>query len=297
MKRKYWGIGLAIALLLAGCSSFHTCYETRTCAPNGGSGGSAGEAGDDWGEGGSSGADSGGSETGGIGGTGDASPAGAAGDEMSWAGSRESGGRCDPGYSDCDAGCTFVDGDPENCGGCNLKCPIGSVCKTGMCEVRVGYPNRFTGNDENAFRASANIISAVPIELSKRSSLVAFGFLNASTTAGAVATFGLYNDSGAQSPGALVASTSGVSLQGPAQEITTKEVILIPGTYYFAILPRDDDQPIIYASESATPTVNIWYSGSSSYQNGLPPSFGNLGAEAFAGHLLNVYLIVRQPGT
>jgi len=33
------------------------------------------------------------------------------------------------------------------------------------------------------------------------------------------------------------------------------------------------------------------------HQNGLPPSFGSIGSEAFAGNLMNVYLVVRQPGT
>jgi hypothetical protein len=121
------------------------------------------------------------------------------------------------------------------------------------------------------------------------------GFINASTTAGAVATFGLYNDS-AGTPGALVASAADVSLHSSVQEIAVSNVVLVPGTYYFAILTRDDGEPKIYTSLNASPSINIWYGGPASYQVGLPASFGSLASEVFSGPLMNVYLVVTQPG-
>ena len=246
-----------------------------------GEGGSAGEAKADSVEGGAASdanADNGGDAT---------SPGGAGG----------SPNACDTGYSMCSAGCMFTDGDPENCGGCNLKCPTGSLCKSGMCEVRIGYPSRFSTGEASPNQPPTPFVTAVPIALAKQSTLLRLGYLNQSTTVGAVASFGLYNDSGSKSPGALVVSAPGVTLKSPVQEIDVTNVVLVPGTYYFAVLPRDDGEPMIRTSLSDSPTTNLWIAGAGSYQNGLPASFGSLGSEAFSSHLMNVYFVVRQPGS
>jgi hypothetical protein len=300
MKRGYWIAIGALASQIAGCSSaFDTCEASRTCPARGGStndGGSAGEGGSEAGE--SGGADgkeirsgdggSAGNPEGGAAVSGNETSAGDGGD----AGSQSES--CDSGYSMCGSGCAFTDDDSENCGGCNLKCPTGSLCKSGMCEVRIGYPNRFTGGAP--FHGTADLINLVPIALARRSTLIALGYLNESATAGAVATFGLYNDSGSKSPGALVVSAPGVTLQGAVHEIAVTNVVLNPGTYYFAILPRDDNEPAIPLSISDSPTTDLWVSGDGSYQSGLPPNFGAFGAEAFGSHVMNVYLVVKQAG-
>jgi len=127
--------------------------------------------------------------------------------------------------------------------------------------------------------------------------LLALGYLNQSTTEGDVASFGLYNDSGSKSPGTLVVSAPGVMLKSPVQEIAVANTVLVPGTYYFAILPRESGAPMIPVSLSDSPATDLWIAGAGTYQNGLPSNFGSLGAEEFSSHLMNIYLVVRQPGS
>jgi hypothetical protein len=111
-----------------------------------------------------------------------------------------------------------------------------------------------------------------------------------------VATFGLYADNGSKAPGSLVASVTGVSLQpSVAQEILASNVVLVPGTYYFAILARDDGEPLIYSS--TTLMTDTWYGGVPSYDSGLPTNYDSLPAEVFTIPQMNIYLVVRQSGT
>jgi hypothetical protein len=209
-------------------------------------------------------------------------------------------GKCSPascasGYSICGTSCTYTDGDPQNCGGCNLKCPSGSLCKSGACEVRVGYPNIFTGNSYS-FQSTANFVQALPITISTQSTLLALGFINMSQTAGALATFGLFSDSGSNSPGALIVSAPNVTLKSSVQEMTVSNIVLVPGTYYFAILSRDDGEPVIPVSLSASPQVDLWIGGGS-FSNGLPANFGSTASQVFSSNAINVYLVVKQSGS
>jgi len=126
--------------------------------------------------------------------------------------------------------------------------------------------------------------------------LLALGYINQSTTVGAVATFGLYADSGMKSPGSLAVPPVEVSLRSSAQEVAVSNIVLVPGTYYFAILTRDGE-PMIYASPNVSPTVDLWIGGPASYAGGLPSSFGSLAFQIFSVPLINLYLVVRQSGS
>lgn len=198
---------------------------------------------------------------------------------------------CDTGYSKCGATCEYTVGDASNCGGCNLKCPSGSLCKSGSCEVRVGYPNRFTANESNPFIEGAGGIAAFPFTLTKKSTLGAFGYINESTVVGAVASFGLYADANNR-PGTLVASAVDVVLKSSVQEVATQNVVLQPGKYYFAVLSRDGE-PQLYTSPSSQ--VDWWVS-MPGYEGGLPVTYDSVAPEVFTLATPNVYIVVRQSG-
>jgi len=200
---------------------------------------------------------------------------------------------CNTGYTKCGSACQYTDGDANNCGGCNLKCPSGSLCKSGSCEVRVGYPNRFLNNEGSPFSRSAGELVALPISLDRIATLVAFGYINESTTVGAVASLGLYNSDTAGSPGTLVASSTDVVLKGSVQEVPTQNVVLQPGKYYFSILPRDSAEPKIYSSPSSQ--IDCWI-GPQAYADGLPATFLSVAPEVFPTATPNIYLVVKQPG-
>jgi len=198
---------------------------------------------------------------------------------------------CDAGYSKCGPACEYTDGDANNCGGCNLKCPGGSLCKGGLCEVRVGYPSRFTANENNPFTEAGGGITAFPFALSKQSTLVAFGYINESTVVGAVASFGLYSDSNNR-PGTLVASAVDVVLKSSVQEVGTQNLVLQPGTYYFAVLSRDGE-PQLYTS----PNLQVdWWVSMPGYEGGLPVTYDSVAPEVFRLATPNVYIVVRQAG-
>jgi len=173
-----------------------------------------------------------------------------------------------------------------------LKCPSGSLCKGGWCEVRVGYPDRFTANESNPFVEAAGGIAAFPFVLTRQSTLVAFGYINESTVVGAVASFGLYSDSNKR-PGTLVASAIDVVLKSSVQEVATQNVVLQPGTYYFAVLSRDGE-PQLYTSPSAQ--VDWWVS-MPGYESGLPVTYDSVAPEVFRLATPNVYILVRQSGS
>jgi hypothetical protein len=205
---------------------------------------------------------------------------------------------CNTGYSICGAACTYTDGDPMNCGGCSLKCPTGSLCKSGVCEVRLGYPTRFTGS--TPFQGTGGEVTASPISVAKQSTLLALGYINSSTTAGVLASLGLYNETvinGSKAPGSLVASAAGVVMKTSVQEVPVTNVVLVPGTYYFAILTNTDGEPMLFSSFNATPTLDFWVGGPATYESGLPPSYTSLASEVFPIPQYNIYLVVRQPGS
>jgi len=189
--------------------------------------------------------------------------------------------------------CQYTDGDANNCGGCDLKCPTGSLCKSGSCEVRVGYPTRFTANEFSPFSQAAGGIVAFPVVLTKASTLVALGYINESTATGAVASFVLYNDSNG-SPGTLVASVVDAARKSSVQELPTQNIVLQPGTFYFSILSRDDGEPQLYTSP--TSTVD-WIVSMPGYAAGLPVTYASVAPEYFVQRTPNVYIVVRQPGS
>lgn len=132
MKKKFWAVILGIAAHLAACtSSFHTCYETRTCKPTGGAGGEggiAGEAGAEAGEGGGFDIGSAAGSSGEVNGEG-----GAAGEMIAdggAAGEGESGGpRCGNGRVELAETCD--DGTNNGPGkSCNSQCAP-NVCGDG----------------------------------------------------------------------------------------------------------------------------------------------------------------------
>jgi len=200
---------------------------------------------------------------------------------------------CNAGYTKCGSTCQYTDGDANNCGGCDLKCPSGALCKTGLCEVRVGYPNRFLDNQDRPFSRSAGEVLALPITINRASTLLAFGYINESTTVGAVASFGLYNADVNGGPGTLVASSADVVLKGSVQEVLTQNVVLQPGTYYFSILVRDEGEPKIYTT--AASQIDCWIS-IHAYSDGLPTTFLSVAPEDFLTATPNLYLVVKQPG-
>ena len=200
---------------------------------------------------------------------------------------------CVAGYTPCGGVCTYTDGDPQNCGGCNLKCPTGSLCKDRVCEVRIGYSERFLGHESAPFLPLSGSISAFPIQVTKEVTLRAFGYINQSMTVGAIASFGLYNDIGAKSPGILIAAAKDVTLKGAVQEVVVDKVVLLPGTYYFAILSRDEGEPKLFTS----PTLTIdWWAGPVLYSDGFPVTFSSVAPEVFPVAAMNIYLVVQQPG-
>ena len=302
MKQNHWLVVVAIAWPIVGCTSkFHTCEARRACPAGGSSAsdaGSAGDGGSDPTDGGTSGAAGADTNSGGTSGDDGSTRDAGGGDALGEAG--DAGGPpttvCDRGYSACSGGCIFTDGDPKNCGGCNLKCPTGSLCKSSMCEVRIGYPNRFTGGEDSPFRPTTGQVTAIPITVTRQSMLLALGYINQSTTVGAVATFGLYADSGMKSPGSLAVPPVEVSLRSSAQEVAVSNIVLVPGTYYFAILTRDGES-MIYVFSNVSLTVDLWIGGFASYAGGLPSSFGSLAFQIFSVPLINLYLVVRQSGS
>lgn len=200
---------------------------------------------------------------------------------------------CNTGYTKCGSACQYTDGDVNNCGGCNLKCPAGSLCKSGSCEVRVGYPNRFLDNQDYPFSQSAGTLVAFPIAVDRAVTLLAFGYINESTAVGAVASFGLYNADTSAYPTTLVASSADVVLKGSVQEVATQNIVLQAGRYYFSILIRDEAEPKIYSSGASQ--IDCWI-GPQSYANGLPITFASTAPEAFPTATPNIYLVVKEAG-
>jgi hypothetical protein len=194
----------------------------------------------------------------------------------------------------CNHTCLNLSSDASHCGGCTLKCPTGSLCKSGSCEVRIGFPNRFTGNEASPFGQAGDFISAFPITVSTMSTLVAFGFINSSTTANAIASFGLYTSVG-NLPGTLIASALDVALTAGAQEPAASAIVLTPGTYYFAVQNKGDTaEPLIYTD----PASQIdWFVGGLSRSSGLPSSFSSVAPEMFSTPTPNVYIVVKQQGS
>jgi hypothetical protein len=123
--------------------------------------------------------------------------------------------------------------------------------------------------------------------------MVAFGYINESSTVGAQATLGLYSDLGGN-PGSLIVSASKVVLKGSVQEVPVASTVLTPGTYYFTLLNQDGNEPQIYTA--LTGTIG-WWIGGGDFASGLPASFGALAYETLSGPPLNVYIVVQQPGT
>ena len=201
---------------------------------------------------------------------------------------------CASGYTACGNGCVYTDGDTQNCGGCNLRCPSGSLCKDRLCEVRLGFPERFLGNESAPFQSLPGSLSSFPIQVARQVTLHAFGYINQSATVGAVASFGLYNETGAKSPGILIATAKDVTLKGAVQEVAVDNVVLLPGTYYFAILSRDDGEPKLFTSSTS---MIDWWTGPALYSNGLPVTFSSVAPEVFRVATMNVYLVVQQSGS
>jgi hypothetical protein len=130
--------------------------------------------------------------------------------------------------------------------------------------------------------------------------LVALGYINSSTTGGVLASLGLYSEAivnGSKEPGSLVASAAGVTLKTSVQEVPVPNVVLVPGTYYFAILTNTDAEPLLYASSSSTPSLDFWVGGPASYEGGLPSSYTSLAPEVFQVPQYNIFLVVRQLGS
>ncbi len=142
--------------------------------------------------------------------------------------------------------------------------------------------------------ATAGSISGFPIQVTKQATLRAFGYINQSSTTGAVASFGLYNDTGSKSPGTLIAAARDVTLRGAVQEVVADKVVLLPGIYYFAILSRDEGEPKLFTSP--TSTVD-WWTGPVLYSDGLPVTFSSVAPEVFRVAAMNVYIVVQQSGS
>jgi hypothetical protein len=195
---------------------------------------------------------------------------------------------CDIGFSPCGKMCLYTDGDPQNCGGCGLKCPAGSLCKGAKCEVRLGYPDRFLGVDP--YLPSADEIRAFAIDVTKTSTMTGFGYINSSTSSTAIASFGLYTQN-ANQPGSRITSVVDVNLKSSIQEIPIAPIVLIPGTYYIAILTRDNGEPKLFTSPMATTS---WFVSTTNYSNGLPSLFGAVAPEVFTMAEVNLYIVVTQ---
>jgi hypothetical protein len=196
---------------------------------------------------------------------------------------------CDTGFKPCGKTCVYTDGDPQNCGGCALKCPATSLCKGAKCEVRLGYPDRFLGPDP--YLPSANEIRAFAIEVTKNSTLTAFGYINSSMSTTSVASLGLYTQD-ANLPGSRITSVD-ANLKSSIQEIPVTPVVLIPGTYYIAILTRDDGEPKLFTSPT---TKTDWFVSTTNYANGLPSLFSAVAPEQFSMAAVNLYIVVTQAG-
>jgi hypothetical protein len=122
--------------------------------------------------------------------------------------------------------------------------------------------------------------------------MTAFGYINASTSTTAVASLGLYTQD-ANLPGSRVTSVLDVNLKSSIQEIPVAPVVLIPGTYYIAILTRDDGEPKLFTSPSATTS---WFLSTTNYVDGLPSLFSAVAPEQFTMAAVNLYIVVTQTG-
>jgi hypothetical protein len=151
-------------------------------------------------------------------------------------------------------------------------------------QLYLGYPDDLG----DTFPIDGNSLWAIDIDLDQEVTVDRLGFLSRSTP-GAVATLALYADDGAMPgrPGSLVVQVQGVAVQEGACEGDVANTLLLPGTYWFALVADAGVQ-----LGHGLPAVTHYFAYYD-YTDPLPATFPTVGVNSGQDEALNMYLVVE----